>query len=206
MSSDLLGCYALDADVDAGRLRAFLDGFGLKFSGVSSCFKYDEGFLGEASSPSASWSEFEADMHSASASLIGTFSCVDYRFSLGFWGTQDGQRYSFFSVSGRQIDKMSSSLEKRGSTFLHFFVGLRSVLNARGMAFGMDIDNASLVAFLRGELPLPEVDQFIVAAAGVPPVCAQMLRSNPRVREIAIGPVTVLSRWLPGLDNYFKTR
>jgi hypothetical protein len=68
----------------------------------------------------------------------------------------------------------------------------------------MDVDNLSLIRFLSGELPLAEVDQFILGAIGAPPKCEQMLRSNPSVREIVVSSEKVLSRWLPGLDRYFR--
>ena len=205
MSSDLVGCLALDAAVDVASLLAFMNSLELKFSGVSSRFAYDEDFLGEEACQTTSWEEFRADLNGGSASLNGTFSGAEYRFSLGFFAARDGRSYSFFCVSGRQIEKMAEALDKRASCYLGFFVGLRTALNANAMAFGMDVDYPSLIAFLRGELPLAEVGEFIVTAAGISPACERMLRSNPSVREIAIGSATVLSRWLPGLDQHFKT-
>ncbi len=188
---------------DGPSLNGFLCALGIAFSMAASRFVCEEdGFVAEEPCPGRDWQEFVANLE-APTCLNGTFNGGNYRFTLGFVFDKAGSRRCLMAVSDRNFEKIAEALAARGTDFLRFLVGLCDCLGATSGAVGILADYRTVISFLAGNLPMPDVDKAIRVAIDVSPPNDSLLRSNPLTREFHMGRRLVQARWMPGLDQYF---
>lgn len=214
MSFDYHGCFILGKDpISAAVLEGTLRSFGLAFAGASRSLVYEAGSTKTHYVPTRDWAAFISDGNGPTPSAFGYVEAKEFRFDFGFVtlpGLLDGPtpldglvRAAWLDISDQQLYSMGFALEDHKSNPLKFFVALHLALNANSMAFGMETNAQQLLKFFSGQLPTPEVHQFISVAIAPPPESAAAMRVAGARREIDVDGVHVFTGYLSGLEEYF---
>jgi hypothetical protein len=214
MSFDYRACFILGTDpIDAGRLEGTFASFGLAFAGAFTSLIYDAGRGKEVEAPRRDWAAYTADGNGPAPSAFGQLKAEEFRFDFGFVTLPgllaaaapfDGLiRAVWLEMSDQNLYDMALALEVQESSLVKFVVALYSALKARSMALGMETSALQFMQFFSGQLPLAEVNERISVAIAPPAQSAAAMRESPWLREIDLGDVHVLTRYLKGLEEYF---
>lgn len=213
MSFDYRACFILGNRFDPAALEASLSSFGLAFGGSYTTLSYDQGKTREQRAPARDWVDFVADGNGPTPSAFGQLKAEEFWFDFGFVtlpGMLDQRppldgliRAAWLEISDQKLYDMALTLEDQDKNPLQFFVALFQALNASAMALGKEVTALQLLKFFSGQLPLPEVDEYVSTAIAPPPVSAEAMRQSRWLREVDVNGVHVLTRYLSGLEEYF---
>jgi hypothetical protein len=214
MSFDYRACFILGTDpIDALRLESTFASFGLAFAGAFTSLIYEAGRVKEVQAPQRDWPAFIANGNEPAPSAFGQVKAEEFRFDFGFVtlpGLLDAPapfdsliRAVWLEMSDQNLYDMALDLEDQESNLVRFVVALYSALKARSMALGMETSALQFMQFFGGQLPLAEINERISVAIAPPAESAAAMRQSPWLREIDVGGVHVLTRYLKGLEEYF---
>jgi hypothetical protein len=119
----------------------------------------------------------------------------NFYFSFGFL-TDGSLRYAIFEISEASLDRMNLDLEERGSNLIRYLCELFTILKARQMVMGPELDYSEAVEVLEGNSTAVD-NSSIILSMGIP-INRLPAHLVNHARRIECHGVPVLVEWFPG--------